>query len=297
MTSASTGLSGIWAAALTPIDAALQPEPSTALPYYRELLASGCDGLNVLGTTGEAMSLSVAQRLGFMESLACSDLPIAQIMAGTGAASLADAAVLTRKGFECGFAAALVMPPFYFRDARDDGIVAFFDRLFGQADPPAKSVILYNFPRMSGITFGPDLVDRLVDEFPEAIVGIKDSSNDPALQQEIVDRHPALRIFPGSEYDLGAARHRGVAGCISGTVALWPALARAVYDGDDREQELALNARRVALEPLPLIAAVRYLTARRYGDERWERPLPPLEALTKEQKKFVEKSKQLKIRR
>src|SRR5580693_392613 len=101
-------MKGIWSAVLTPVDKALAPDPLRAQPYYRELLDGGCDGINLLGTTGEAMSFGLDQRMRFMETLASSSLPMERVMVGTGAASLADATRLMRHAFECGFAAALV---------------------------------------------------------------------------------------------------------------------------------------------------------------------------------------------
>jgi 4-hydroxy-tetrahydrodipicolinate synthase len=281
-------MNGIWSAVLTPVDDDLSPDTSRAIPYYRELLQRGCDGINVLGTTGEAMSFNVDRRTRFIELLASSGLPMDRVMAGTGAASLADAVALTRCAFECGLAAALVMPPFFFRDATDDGIAAFFDKLLSRAHTVSGRVVLYNFPRMSGITFNPALVERLVEEFPEAIAGLKDSSNDIALQAEVHARRPELAIFPGSERDLIAAKARGAAGCISGSVALWPELAQAVSRNGDQRQGDELSRRRGLLESLPLIPAVRYLTATSRGDPGWERVMPPQVALTPEQRRAVD---------
>ncbi len=282
--------SGVWSAALTPLNGELQPDARKAIAYYRDLLASGIDGLNVLGTTGEAMSFSLEQRMSFTSALAASGLPRGRMMAGSGAASLDDAARLVRHAFECGFAAALVMPPFYFRDAGDDGIVAFFDALFARTAPPARGVLLYNFPRMSGITFHPDLVDRLLAAFPGVILGMKESSNDPHLQSELQARHPDFKILVGSEGDLLGAKRRGAAGCISGSVALWPRLAHDVFVGDDEGLEDELTCRRAALGGAPFIPAVRYLTATTRGDESWERPMPPLVPLTPQQKVAVDRA-------
>ncbi|MBV9719949.1 MAG: dihydrodipicolinate synthase family protein [Candidatus Eremiobacteraeota bacterium] len=273
-------MKGIWAAVLTPIDEHDSPDAGCALPYYRVLLQRGCDGIAVLGTTGEAMSFSVEQRVRYMEAIASSDLPIHRMMAGTGAASLADAVRLTRAAFAHGFKAALVMPPFFFRDAGDDGILAFFDALFSQVNPPASGVLLYNFPRMSGITFHLALVERLLTAFPQVIAGIKDSSNDARLQVELLARHPQLRVFPGSERDLLDAKRRGAAGCISGSVALWPELAAAVYAGENENDAAELARRRDSLGALPFIPAVRYLVARECGSEQWERAMAPHMPLT-----------------
>jgi 4-hydroxy-tetrahydrodipicolinate synthase len=269
-------IAGIWSAVLTPVDAGLAPDAATALPYYRELLQRGCDGINLLGTTGEAMSFSADQRVAFMEAVASSGLPMERTMVGTGAASAADAARLTRQAFACGFAAALVMPPFFFRDASDDGIVHFFETLFARTNPPPASVLLYNFPKMSGIAFHPALVDRLLREFPGIFAGMKDSSNDARLQAEILSNHPGLAVLPGSEADLLAAKSRGASGCISGSVALWPELARDVFASGDETAGATLARARAALDGVPFIPAVRYVTARLRREPSWERPLPPL---------------------
>ena len=225
-------LRGVFAAVLTPFDAGLRPDAGKAIPYYRELLSNGCDGLNVLGTTGEAVSIGLEDRLAFMETIAGA-LPCERMMTGTGASALADAVRLTRAALDLRFSAALVIPPFYYRDATDEGIVRFFDALFERVVPPEHSVVLYNFPRMSGITFHPDLVDRLIREFPGIICGIKDSSNTLDLEREIHRRRPDLAVFPGSEVLLADARTEGFAGCVSGSVCLWPQLAARVWrDGD-----------------------------------------------------------------
>jgi 4-hydroxy-tetrahydrodipicolinate synthase len=273
--------SGIWAAVLTPVAAGLTPDAAAAVPYYRALLERGCDGLNVLGTTGESMSFAATQRVEYLEALAQSGLPLNRMMAGTGAASLADAVRQTRCVFDCGFAAALIMPPFFFRDAGDDGIVAFFDALFARTEPPPQRVLLYNFPRMSGIAFRPGLVSRLMAEFPRIIAGVKESENDARLQGELLARHPGLCVLPGSERDLHAAAARGVAGCVSGSVALWPELAQRAYLGD-AAAERALTRARAALDGFAFIPAVRSVTAAQRGDALWLRSMPPLMPLPPE---------------
>lgn len=273
---------GIWSAVLTPVDAAFRPDARVAIPYYRELLADGCDGLNVLGTTGEAMSFGVERRLEFMEAVAGSGLPMERVMVGTGAASLDDAVRLTRSAVDLRFRAALVMPPFFFRDASNDGIVAFFDALFERVRPPAASVLLYNFPRMSGIAFRLPLLDRLVERSGAIIAGMKDSSNDATLQAEVVHRFPGFAVLPGSEADLLEAKARGASGCISGSVALWPQLAAAAWRDDDPAAAVRLRAQRAALDGYPFVAAVRHRTAALRAQPQWERAMPPNVALESE---------------
>jgi 4-hydroxy-tetrahydrodipicolinate synthase len=272
-------LQGVCAAVLTPLDPQLRPDSALAIPYYSRLLESGCDALNVLGTTGEAMSLSTDDRLRFMEAVAGSTLPRERMMVGTGAAALGDTIRLTAAAMRLGFAAALVMPPFFYRGVDDFGVMRFFELMLEAVHPRQGAIFLYNFPAMTGITFHPDLVDRLMLAYPGLIGGIKDSSNDKALQREIAARHPELLVYPSSEAALADSRERGFGGCISGTVALWPQLAARVWGGEASLQP-QLTALREAVAGMPLIAAVRYLTARAAGDLAWERCVPPLSLLT-----------------
>ena len=109
---------------------------------------------------------------------------------------------------------------------------------------------------------------------------MKDSSNDAMLQAAVAARHPGFAVFPGSESDLLGALRRGGAGCISGSVALWPELAQAVFHDRDPAQARELAERRASLDDLPFIAAVRQAVARQRSDPSWERALPPLRPLT-----------------
>lgn len=279
-------LRGVCAAVVTPFDSDLRPDAAKAVSYYDSLLRSGCDSLNVLGTTGEAMSLSVDERIRFMEAVAAS-LPRERMMVGTGANALNDAIRLTSSAFQLGFGGALVMPPAFWRGVSDDGVMRFFDRLFSGAEPPQNVILLYNYPAMTGITFHPDLVDRLARAYPGIIGGIKDSSNDAELQHEIHRRQPGLLVFPSSESFLTDARERGFAGCISGTVALWPDLARRVWSGEASSQN-ELTRRRETLARVPLLPGVRYVLSRTTGHLEWERSIPPLVQVSDAQAAIIE---------
>jgi dihydrodipicolinate synthase/N-acetylneuraminate lyase len=119
---------------------------------------------------------------------------------------------------------------------------------------------------------------------------MKDSSNDARLQAEIIGRRPELSIFPGSESDLAEAKRRGAAGCISGSVALWPRLAKNVFESGDEAQASELNRRRAALDGVPLVGAMRYLIAALRGEREWERSMPPQEPLSVEQRERLDRA-------
>ena len=143
--------SGILAAILTPVDAGLAPDHARLIAHARWLLANGCDGLNVLGTTGEAASFSSAQRIALMEALAAAVCRSSAMLVGTGAAALDDAVTLTGRRSRSASAGALVIPPFYYKDVSEDGLFAFYAALVERTGSDALRLYLYNFPKMSGV--------------------------------------------------------------------------------------------------------------------------------------------------
>ncbi len=220
------------------------------------------------------MSVAISDRVRFMEAVAGS-LPRNRLMVGTGATALHDAVTLTKAAFTLGFSAALVMPPFYYRDISDAGIVQFFDVLLRAVQPPPGGIFLYNFPRMSGITFRADLVDKLLAEFPGIIGGMKDSSNDLALERALHVRHRGFAILPGSEEFLPEILAESLTGCISGSVCLWPELAAQAWNEHNSVKALQVRELRRAL-PMPFIQAVRARVAAEQKNNAWLRSIPPL---------------------
>src|SRR6266853_1052661 len=82
-------LRGVIAAVATPINADGSPDVARATKLARHLVDNGCDGLNVLGTTGEATSFSLEERKRVMTAYRDAGLPMERLMVGTGAASAA----------------------------------------------------------------------------------------------------------------------------------------------------------------------------------------------------------------
>ncbi len=270
---------GVVAAVATPVDETYAPDHERLIAHGRWLLEHGCDGLNVLGTTGGFASFSTAQRIGVMRALAASGLPLRAMMAGTGAAAFDEALALTRAAVELGFGGALVIPPFYYKGVSEDGVFAYFARLIEAAGPPALRLYLYNFPAMSGVPFTLPLVRRLIDAYPGTVAGLKDSSNDAAYAAALHDAFPQLDVFPSSESVLAHARRAGYAGCISATANVTAPLAARVWNGDDDVQP-SLAAIRDAIASVPLIPACHELLAQLHGDAAWRRVPPPLFALS-----------------
>jgi 4-hydroxy-tetrahydrodipicolinate synthase len=271
-------LSGVIAAIATPIEESGAPDLARAVKLARFLLDNGCDGLNVLGTTGEATSFSLAERKSVMDAYKANGLPLGRLMVGTGAAAVSDAVALTRHAAELGFGGALVLPPFYYKGVPDDGLVAYIDTIVkATADGPIP-LYLYHYPAMSGLPWHIALIKRLLESHSSRIVGLKDSSGDMAYARAAAALSPDFAVFPSTEACLIEARGGAFAGCISATANLNADLcARAWGNGDTAALEAAVTIRKL-FEGKPLVPGVKALLAHIHGDPALARVKPPLGA-------------------
>jgi 4-hydroxy-tetrahydrodipicolinate synthase len=276
VTMTTTTLHGVIAAVATAIEDSGEPDCARSVALARFLLDNGCDGLNVLGTTGEATSFSLEQRRRVMSAYAASGLPLDRMMVGTGAAATADAIALTRHAAELGFAGALVLPPFYYKGVHDDGLTAYLDAILtGTAARPIP-LYLYHFPAQSGLPWHIALIRRLLDTFGERIVGLKDSSGDMDFAHAAARISPRFKVFPSTEAALPQARSGAFAGCISATANLNSDLcARAFRSGDVAALDEAVAIRKL-FDGKPLVAGVKALLAHIHDDPQWSRVAPPL---------------------
>jgi 4-hydroxy-tetrahydrodipicolinate synthase len=269
-------LHGVIAAIATAVDPNGEPDCSRSIALARFLLANGCDGLNVLGTTGEATSFSLDQRRRVMNAYAESGLPLTRMMVGTGAAALADAIALTRHAAELGFAGALVLPPFYYKGVGDDGLVAIVEAILSATAAQPIQLYLYHFPAQSGLPWHVGLVRRLLASFGSRIVGLKDSSGDMAYAREAAAIAPSFKVFPSTEAALPDARSGPFAGCISATANLNADLCARAYRSGDAAALAEAVAIRKLFDGKPLVPGIKALLAHIHGDPQWARMQPPL---------------------
>jgi 4-hydroxy-tetrahydrodipicolinate synthase len=275
-----TALRGVIAAIATPVEQNGEPDIARAIRLARFLLDNGCDGLNVLGTTGEATSFSLAQRQKVMTAYRDADLPLDRLMVGTGAAAVADAVALTRHAAELGFAGALVLPPFYYKGVPDDGLAAYVDTIVSATAAKPIPIYLYHFPTQSGLPWHPKLVRRLLDAFGQRLVGLKDSSGDMAYAREVAAISPAFKVFPSTEAVLLEARGGAFAGCISATANLNADLCQRAWSrGDAVALDTAVTIRKL-FDGRPLVSGVKALLAHIHGDAALARVMPPLAAFS-----------------
>jgi 4-hydroxy-tetrahydrodipicolinate synthase len=273
---AGKDLRGVIAAIATAVEESGEPDCARSIALARFLLANGCDGLNVLGTTGEATSFSLGQRRRVMNAYAEGGLPLDRMMVGTGAAALADAIVLTKHAAELGFAGALLLPPFYYKGVPDDGLVAVIEAIVRATAARPIPLYLYHFPAQSGLPWHVALVRRLLQSFGSRIVGLKDSSGDMAYAREVAAIAPDFKVFPSTEAALPEARSGPFAGCISATANLNADLcARAYRSGDGAALAQAVAIRKL-FDGKPLVPGIKALLAHIHDDQQWGRVQPPL---------------------
>ena len=273
-------LHGVIAAIATAMGENGEPDCARSVALARFLLGNGCDGLNVLGTTGEATSLSLGQRRRVMSAYAAGGLPLDRMMVGTGAAAAADAVALTRHAAELGFAGALVLPPFYYKGVPDDGLVAYIDAIVTATAARPIPIYLYHFPAQSGLPWHVGLIRRLLDAFGERIVGLKDSSGDMNYARAAAAIASRFKVFPSTEAALPQARSGPFAGCISATANLNADLcARAYRSGDMAALDEAVAIRKL-FDGKQLVPGVKALLAHIHDDAQWARVAPPLAAFS-----------------
>jgi 4-hydroxy-tetrahydrodipicolinate synthase len=278
-------MKGVFAAVLTPLHGNLAPDHGRMARHCRWLLANGCDGLAILGTTGESTSFSAMERMEILEGLAVEGIPLEKSLPGTGAAAFTDSVEITRHALSLGVGGVLMLPPFYFKGVHDDGVFAAYAEIIERIGDPALKVYLYNFPQMSGVPLSLDVIGRLIDRYPETVVGAKDSSGDIGNMLAMVERFPGFAVFPGSEAVFLEALQAGGAGCITAVSNVSSPVAQRVYSAwtqdhvVDEDANNLLVALRTTITAYPLSAGLKALMARHTDDAGWERVRPTLTSL------------------
>jgi len=275
---------GVLTAVLTPLRDDLSIDHAGFAEHCHWLLANGCDGVAPMGTTGEANSFGVDERTEALERLLAAGIPKDRIVIGTGCSAIPDTIALTRHALAHGVADTLMLPPFYYKNVSDDGVYATFERVIQGVGDARLRIYLYHFPQMSGVPITHRLIERLRKNYPDTVVGMKDSSGDWDNMKSACERFPGLRVYAGTEKVLLAVLRAGGAGCISATTNLTCRLAGELYakwktPAADALQEKLTLVRNV-LEKYPRIPVLKQLAADRVARPAWRLPRPPLEALS-----------------
>jgi 4-hydroxy-tetrahydrodipicolinate synthase len=284
---AAQAFAGVLVPVLTPFTAKGEPDAGRFIAFCRWLLDQGADGLAIFGTTSEANSMSAGERMELLDKLIAAGVPAAKLMPGTGASSISEAAQLSRHAVGHGCGGVLMLPPFYYKGMSDDGLYAFFADVIGRVGSAALKVYLYHIPPQTVLGLSLDLVGRLIKDFPNTVVGLKDSSGDWNNTAALLDRFPDFAVFPGSEVFLLDGLRKGGVGCITATGNVNVPGIRKVYENWKTPQADALQAEittaRKTIQAYPMVPALKRIVAHFHNDPEWATVRPPMERLSEAQ--------------
>ena len=275
-------LTGVVTPLLTPYENNYSIAESLYLEHAAYCLDGGAHYLSPFGTTGEAVSNTIGERMAMLERLVASGtVAPKQLMPGTGLCNLEDTITLTHHAAEIGCAAAMVLPPFFY-PPNDEGLYRYYSLLIETLGTKVPKIILYNIPQNTGVPISPALAARLNEAFPNVVIAYKDSSGDWDNTAAVIGGAPGISVFPASETLLSRAMALGAGGCISASCNSNIMAVRRLYEalrvGDwDEAKKLQprLETHRVSVQNAGLISGLKSLKAYQSGDRRWLNLRPP----------------------
>ena len=277
-------LTGVYAAAVTPLKPDLSPDLDGLTKLIQFLANRGCHGVLLMGTTGEGPSFSINERIAVYQAAASArqELPGFHLLAGTGTPSMDDTISLTKSAFDLGFEAVVVLPPYFFRKASDEGLFAWFSQVLDKAVPLGGALLGYHIPPVSGVSLSLELLSRLKEKYPEKFAGIKDSSGDPEWARSLGVRFGTdLLVLNGNDRLFTLALQSCASGCITAMANLLSPLHRLVWDSfragkpDEITQDKLSHAREVLDRYPPMPPVLKVLLSRIHGFSDWK-VKPPL---------------------
>jgi 4-hydroxy-tetrahydrodipicolinate synthase len=276
--------SGVIAPLLTPFNDDLSIATDLYVRHAKWLLDQGCAALAPFGTTGEALSVGIDERLDAVQALIDGGIDPVRMIPGTGLSNIADTARLSRACLDMGCTAVMTLPPFYYKAVSDAGLYRYFAQLIAAIGPDAR-IYLYHIPPIAIVGISPALAARLHADFPEQVVGIKDSSGDWENTKALLNIDGMI-VYPGSELPLLDALELGAPGCITATanVNAGPiAKVVSLYEQGDIDAARALHETvkrfRLKVQEYAPIPAQKRLLAISTGDDRWANVRPPLTSM------------------
>src|SRR5881398_2173021 len=296
---------GVLAPVVTPFKTDLSPDRERFIRHCQWLLSQNC-GLAAFGTNSEANSMSAKERMTLLDALVAAGVDPSRMMPGTGCCSVTETVELTAHAVKHGCAGVLMLPPFYYKEVSEEGLYRYFSEVVQRVGDTRLKTYLYHIPPVAIVGVTPKLVERLLKAYPNAIVGMKDSSGDWNNTKTFLDAFAKddFDVFVGSESFLLANMRHGGVGTISATANVDPAAIHKLYrewvrsrtgdsgapqaDLDDQQQRLNVVRQVFASRKFPsMIAALKQAIAIYADDPAWAKVRPPLVELTPEQAKAL----------
>ena len=268
----------LYVPAITPFDAEGGVDSGRFVAHAKWLLDNGAHGLAPFGTTSEANSLTLAERRGGLEALLEAGIAPERLIPGTGCCSVGETVELSAHATRLGCKGVLMLPPFYYKDVPEDGILDAFSQAIERVGPDLR-VYLYHIPQMSGVPITLSLIGHLIERFGDQIAGLKDSSGDWSNTAAVIAAFPQIDTYSASEALVPENASAGGAGCISASSNVNPRgirdLIEALGAPDQSEKLSQVSDVRTIFEGLPLIPAIKAAIALQTGDPGFARVRPP----------------------
>ncbi len=291
MSSSPERFSGVLSPVVTPFNDDLSVDPDRLISQCQWLLSQNV-GLAVFGTNSEANSMSVGEKMLLLDRLIEGGIDPGRMMPGTGCCALTDTVQLTSHAVKLGCAGSLMLPPFYYKGVRDDGLFRSYAEIIERVGSSALRIYLYHIPPIAQVGISMDLIERLIKAYPNNVVGVKDSSGDWGNTESMLQRGwDDFRVFCGSESFLLQTMQQGGAGCISATANINPAAIHELFvdwqsaNADSLQQ--GLNTIRDLTQSYPMIPALKSVVAAFGGRKEWGIVRPPLVALAEPERKAL----------
>lgn len=287
-------LAGVYAAAVTPLRPDYSPDLESLSHFLKFLAERGCHGALLLGTTGEGPSFAAHERLAILKAAQAArpSLPGFKLLAGTGTPSLEETVLLTRSAFEAGMDGVVVLPPYYFRNAPQEGLFKWFSEVIRRAVPEGGAFLGYHIPPVSGVSLSIELLARLKDTFYDRFAGLKDSSGDAEHAQRLQSSFGnELVVLNGNDRLFSLALEAGASGAITALANLLSPDLRQVWESPagsherGQAQERLNTAREIMDRYPPASSTLKALLARQHSFPEWavRPPLLPTSPETAEQ--------------
>jgi 4-hydroxy-tetrahydrodipicolinate synthase len=269
----------LYVPAITPFKADLSVDAERFIANCKALLDDGADGLAPFGTTSEANSMSVGERIEMLDMLIDSGVPADRLIPGTGCSALPDSIALTKHAVSRGCLGTLTLSPFYYKGVPEAGLVDSFSAIIDAVGDSALKIYLYHIPQMTGVPVTLSLIEALLHKHPGIFVGLKDSSGNWDNTHAVIKTFPELDVYSASEALVPQNVAAGGAGCISASANVNARNIKALMAalGTEEEQAIAAGVTEVRkiFEGLPLIPAIKAATAMRHDDEGYAIVRPP----------------------
>ena len=266
----------------------LSLDVEATIKHSEKIIEEGCHGTVIFGSTGMGQLISSNEKKKLIDKTNDSKFK-KNFIIGTAENALNENIDLMKHSISAGINRFLLMPPAYYKYT-DEGAYAFYASVIDKV--PESKIILYNFEKLGGYLFNIKIVEKLVKDFPNQIIGLKDSSGNLYESLKI----PNFLIFPGSETKLLKGLELGNSGIIYAICNVTATLARKVYDDFLNKKKQTFNEKLCAIrrvfDSYNLISGLHSFMSEE--NKKYRIVLPPLSLLSnKDNKELMSKLKKL----